>query len=386
MGNCSRKPTPSGPTPPGPPAKPQDYIKLTLSETPNPQSPNPQNPDLTSTRSDANQLKAFPKNIMRFQKYTFLTFWPKFLYFWFSKFTNMYFLIMTGLHMWPKISPYSSAAGVFPLLFITGVGALREAIEDFGRFKSDRQANQSICLTVRSGLLAKTYWRDLVCGDLVLLKKDEVIPADILLLSSSNGDGTAFMQTSNLDGEKNLKPRYSVHETFASIGIKKTKNLRKPSDPADKEKDESQGFEIDMSMAFNAYIDKPSISLYHFEGCMKFINPDSQENQNAIPLDVKNFMFKGSRLKNTDWCIGFVLYTGKHTKMQLNSGKGRMKDSKLRKKMDIVIASLFGLQSLLSIVGVFGKSILNSAAGDGDFGAWMAANGMQEDGEWIFTY
>lgn len=286
---------------------------------------------------------------MRFQKYTFLTFWPKFLYFWFSKFTNMYFLIMTVLHMWPKISPYSSAAGIFPLLFITGVGALREAIEDFQRYKSDKEANQSICLTVRSNLLVRTYWRDLVCGDLVLLRKDEVIPADILLLSSSNGDGTAFMQTSNLDGEKNLKPRYSIHETFASIGVLKTKNPRRLSDPADPPslvQDETQGFQIDMSMAFNAYIDKPSISLYHFEGCMKFIEPPSPlETPLAIPLSVKNFLFKGSRLKNTDWCIGFVLYTGKHTKMQLNSGKGRMKDSKLRKKMDIVIASLFGLQS-----------------------------------------
>ena len=202
------------------------------------------------------------------------------------------------------------------------------------------------------------------------------------------------MQTSNLDGEKTLKPRYSIHETFASIGILNAKNMPKISDPKknpnENKNDEilTENLKIDVNLKFNAYIDKPSFSLYHFEGCMKFIAENSRENSNAVPLDIKNFMFKGSRLRNTEWCIGFVLYTGNHTKMQMNSGSVRMKDSKLRVKMDIVIACLFGLQSFLSVLGVFGKMIINSVAGseNGDYGKWMGENGMGESGEWIFTY
>jgi len=40
-----------------------------------------------------------------------------------------------------------------------------------------------------------------------MIKEGETFPADLLLLCSSNLDGTAFIQTSSLDGEKNLKKR-----------------------------------------------------------------------------------------------------------------------------------------------------------------------------------
>ena len=101
------------------------------------------------------------------------------------------------MFMIPAISPYTSSAGVFPLLFITVVAIIREIVEDFGRYKSDKAANQSNFLRINNGKIAKKYWKDLVCGDLVLLKRDEDIPADIILLTSSNDEGTAFMQTSS---------------------------------------------------------------------------------------------------------------------------------------------------------------------------------------------
>ena len=99
---------------------------------------------------------------------------------------------------------------------------IREGIEDYRRFKSDKAANRSHTYRIHNGKITKIYWKDATAGDLVLVPRDEEIPADILLLSSSSDDGSAQMQTSNLDGEKNLKPRFSIHETFASIGpIKK---------------------------------------------------------------------------------------------------------------------------------------------------------------------
>ena len=40
----------------------------------------------------------------------------------------------------------------------------------------------------------------------MLINKDEEFPADIIILSSSNSDNSVFINTSSLDGEKNLKP------------------------------------------------------------------------------------------------------------------------------------------------------------------------------------
>ena len=41
----------------------------------------------------------------------------------------------------------------------------------------------------------------------MLINKDEEFPADIIILSSSNSDNSVFINTSSLDGEKNLKPK-----------------------------------------------------------------------------------------------------------------------------------------------------------------------------------
>ena len=86
---------------------------------------------------------------------------------------------MTAFFMVPAISPYTNAGGIFPIAFITIVAMVREIIEDFGRYLSDKKANTSKFLTINNGQIYEKYWKDLVVGDLVIVKRDESIPADI---------------------------------------------------------------------------------------------------------------------------------------------------------------------------------------------------------------
>lgn len=44
-------------------------------------------------------------------------------------------------------------------------------------------------------------------GDIVHLSCNEIIPADIVLLNSSDDEGICYAETSSLDGETNLKQR-----------------------------------------------------------------------------------------------------------------------------------------------------------------------------------
>ena len=44
-------------------------------------------------------------------------------------------------------------------------------------------------------------------GDIIHLSCDEMIPADILVLKSSDENGLCYIDTQNLDGEANLKQR-----------------------------------------------------------------------------------------------------------------------------------------------------------------------------------
>ena len=45
-----------------------------------------------------------------------------------------------------------------------------------------------------------------------MVKKDEPFPADLVFLCSSNNEGSCFIMTSSLDGEKTLKPKYTIKE------------------------------------------------------------------------------------------------------------------------------------------------------------------------------
>ena len=53
-------------------------------------------------------------------------------------------------------------------------------------------------------------WKKVVVGDFVKLKSDESIPADILLLNTSDANSVCHIETANLDGETNLKQREVV--------------------------------------------------------------------------------------------------------------------------------------------------------------------------------
>lgn len=48
----------------------------------------------------------------------------------------------------------------------------------------------------------------MVTGDVVKVQRDELFPADLILITSSS-EGTAFIETASLDGEKNLKLKNS---------------------------------------------------------------------------------------------------------------------------------------------------------------------------------
>jgi phospholipid-translocating ATPase len=57
-------------------------------------------------------------------------------------------------------------------------------------------------------------WRELHVGMIVKISKDELFPADLILLNSSGPKGICYIETKNLDGETNLKHKLSMKETL----------------------------------------------------------------------------------------------------------------------------------------------------------------------------
>ena len=51
-------------------------------------------------------------------------------------------------------------------------------------------------------------------GDIIKVRNNETIPADILLLHTSEENSLCYVETANLDGETNLKAKYAHVESI----------------------------------------------------------------------------------------------------------------------------------------------------------------------------
>ena len=164
------------------------------------------------------QQVKYCSNSISTSKYNVFTFFPKFLFEQFRKYSNIFFFIIAMLQQLPDVSPTGHYTTLVPLIFILGVSAIKEIIEDFKRRNSDRLLNSKNANVFRSnGLIEPLWqtvaWKKLVVGDIVKISAGEQFPADLVLISSSEPNSICYIQTSNLDGETNLKIRQAHVKT-----------------------------------------------------------------------------------------------------------------------------------------------------------------------------
>lgn len=99
-------------------------------------------------------------------------------------------------------------------MFVVTVSAIKDIFEDMKRHKSDTFENNRAVLRLdkKNKTFKSDLWKNLRVGQLVKILGDQFIPADIVILSSSNPNGLAYVETKNLDGETNLKHKSAIKE------------------------------------------------------------------------------------------------------------------------------------------------------------------------------
>lgn len=186
--------------------------------------------------------------------------------------------------------------------------------------------NRKVQVHQRDGTFGYTLWKNLKVGEIVKVEKDNFFPADLLLLSSSYEDAICYVETMNLDGETNLKLKQALDVTST---LHEDTNLKD----------------------FKATVkcEDPNANLYTYVGSMVL-----QERQ--YPLSPQQLLLRDSKLRNTDYIYGVVIFTGHDTKVMQNSRDPPSKRSRIERKMDRVIYLLFGALVSISTVGsvVFG--------------------------------
>lgn len=185
----------------------------------------------------------------------------------------------------------------------------------------DIEANNRKVEVYRNYAFHETRWKKLRVGDIVKVHKDQYFPADLLLLSSSYEDGICYVETMNLDGETNLKLKHALKVTSH---LRDEKFFRK----------------------FGAVIkcEDPNENLYSFIGTLSY-------GGEQYPLSLQQILLRDSKLKNTDYIYGAVIFTGHDTKVMQNATDPPSKRSKIERKMDKIIYILFSTLILISFIG-----------------------------------
>lgn len=269
----------------------------------------------------------YPSNYISTTKYNVITFLPKAIFEQFRRVANLYFLLTAILSLTP-VAPFSAVSMIAPLAFVVGLSMAKEALEDWRRFIQDMKVNsRKAGVHKGEGIFGYKPWQKIRVGDVVKVEKDQFFPADLLLLSSCYDDGICYVETMNLDGETNLKVKRSLEITL-------------PLDDDESFKD------------FSATIrcEDPNPNLYTFVGNIEY-------DRQVYPIDPAQILLRDSKLRNTSYVYGVVIFTGHDSKVMQNSTKSPSKRSKIEKKMDKIIYILFTLLVVISLMSSIGFAV-----------------------------
>ncbi|MGH0164743.1 UNVERIFIED_CONTAM: hypothetical protein FKN15_057702 [Acipenser sinensis] len=162
----------------------------------------------------------YDTNSINTTKYTVWSFVPQNLFEQFHRFANVYFVAIAALNFVPIVNAFQPGFSLIPICIILVITAVKDAYEDYRRYKADKELNNMSCFLYsrKHKDYVERCWKDVRVGDFVKVVCNEIIPADILLLHTSDVNGVCHIETANLDGETNLKQRRVVRGFLSPVG------------------------------------------------------------------------------------------------------------------------------------------------------------------------
>ncbi|KAF7251029.1 Phospholipid-transporting ATPase IB [Varanus komodoensis] len=282
-------------------------------------------------------------------KYSVVTFLPRFLYEQIRKAANAFFLFIALLQQIPDVSPTGRYTTLVPLLFILTVAGIKEIIEDYVKKTQGGQCSEQ--------------------------KED-----------SGEPQAMCYIETANLDGETNLKIRQElaliatakIYVDFQQIAVREKTHRNQKNVVGEitivrnlilstclYEMDQTgltqtsglQSREDLMKMAGKIECEGPNRHLYDFTGNLRL------DGQSPVPIGPDQILLRGAQIRNTQWVLGIVVYTGHDTKLMQNSTKAPLKRSNVEKVTNVQILILFCILLVMALVSSVGALLWNRTHG-----------------------
>ncbi|KAI0542746.1 hypothetical protein GGR58DRAFT_451816 [Xylaria digitata] len=205
----------------------------------------------------------------------------------------------------------------------------------------------------------KDMWKNLQVGDFVRLYNDDELPADVIVLATSDSDGACYVETKNLDGETNLKVRQALR---CGRTLKHARDCERAQ--------------------FTIESEPPQPNLYKYNAAIKWEQsfPEIGVKEMSEPITIDNLLLRGCNLRNTEWVLGVVVFTGHDTKIMMNAGATPSKRARIARELNVNVLLNFGILFAICLLcaivnGVsWGKTDASSAWFD--YGAIGGTPGM----------
>ncbi|XP_070541924.1 phospholipid-transporting ATPase ID-like isoform X2 [Ptychodera flava] len=257
--------------------------------------------------------QGYADNYIKTSKYNLLTFIPKNLLEQLQRVANIYFIVLLILQLLEWVSSLNPITTALPLVFVLTVTAVKDGYDDIKRHKSDNIVNNRDAEILMGDVLTKCKWQQIHVADILKIEMNQPVPADCMVLSSSEPHSLVYVETADLDGETNLKVRQALTET-ASLGD----DLKKLSE-----------------LKCELHIAPPNNRLDKCDGYLLLGDEKFSVSNDQVVL-------RGCVLRNTKWMYGLTIYTGKESKQMQNSGQAKFKRTSMDKLMNKIVVFIFG--------------------------------------------
>ena len=214
-----------------------------------------------------------------------------------TRLSTLWFIFISVIALGPLNLDYQASSVPCILLVIhLLIAVTRDGVTLARRNRADRELNREQFAVWMGDKFAFVPCDDIKVGQCLLVYDKGRIPADCVLLATSNEDGSCYISTAHILGENSLDVKSAVKEFQRTL----------PN-----------------------YDNPPSFNFHRLRAVVKVPPPrpdyDLFEGKLKIPgyprasvLDLHNFLLRGSRLYSTSWILCLVVYTGMETKVWLD--------------------------------------------------------------------
>ncbi|KAI0097960.1 hypothetical protein GGR51DRAFT_451244 [Nemania sp. FL0031] len=175
----------------------------------------------------------------------------------------------------------------------------------------------------------KDMWKNLQVGDFVRLYNDDELPADVIVLATSDNDGACYVETKNLDGETNLKVRQALR---CGRSLKHARDCERAQ--------------------FSIESEPPQPNLYKYNAAISWQQafPGVGLKEMSEPITIDNLLLRGCNLRNTEWVLGVVVFTGHDTKIMMNAGATPSKRARIARELNFNVLLNFGVLFIICLL------------------------------------